>query len=184
MIVSKIDLDLLIKGSDRNITENLRPIENGQRRRTINGDLKSLGSQHFNKYELNLNGTDLRSPSLDGIWLGDTIQIGCLTELTYLAKKPLSPTPTNFTYPDGSAGSGHAITVSREFVPSSLIIRDVNGLISDPVYADGMTIYLSDFDRDYYVTYRPILTVMVDAWDVSEAEREATVNWSFKGIEI
>lgn len=80
---------LTIVGADvppyagRGLTQTLEPItpDAVQLRRTVNGQLVSLVPPQFRKYKSKISGNDQESPALDGIYIGQVLQIDCIVEL-------------------------------------------------------------------------------------------------------
>lgn len=108
-MVEAYDTLLILSGmgipsfSCRGATQTLTPIQAAlDQRRSVNGELLDLSYNQFRKYISKITCTDIESPSLDQIWPGAEIEIGCICELTYLTTR-------------GSAG--------REAVSGSTVIR-------------------------------------------------------------
>jgi hypothetical protein len=70
--------------SGRGITQTLDPIgQAANMRRTVNGDLKDISFSGFRKYKSQLSCNDQLAPALDGVWPGQTVQVDCISELSY-----------------------------------------------------------------------------------------------------
>jgi hypothetical protein len=71
--------------SARGVTQTLSPItQAAQLKRTINGVLKDLSSEQFQKYASTISATDQLAPSCDGVWPGKEVVVDCISELCYL----------------------------------------------------------------------------------------------------
>lgn len=70
--------------SARGLSQQLTPIQQSiDLRRTINAQLLDLRFDAFRKYISKITCNDQDVPALDGVWPGDTLVIGCVTELSY-----------------------------------------------------------------------------------------------------
>lgn len=95
--------------SARGLKQSLTPIDQAsQLKRTINGDLKDLGFDGFQKYASTISGEDQEPPAIDGIWPGLQVTVNCLYELSYLTGG--SP---NRTVVGGSSRTSGAFTFYR-----------------------------------------------------------------------
>lgn len=82
--------------SARGAVQTLTPIQaSGTVRRTVNGELKSLSNDRFQKFSSSITVQDERAPpALDGIWPGMTIVVDCISELGYETGKAGAPHKT------------------------------------------------------------------------------------------
>ena len=70
--------------SVRGATQTLQPIDAAQQmRRTINGALVDISRAEFRKYRSTITCTDQQPPSVDGVWPGQIVTVGCISELSY-----------------------------------------------------------------------------------------------------
>lgn len=70
--------------SARGIRQSLAPIQQAaQLKRTVNGALKDLAFDGFQKYASTISVTDQRPPNFDGLWPGKQVIIDCVAELSY-----------------------------------------------------------------------------------------------------
>ena len=70
--------------SVRGATQTLQPIDAAQQlRRTINGALIDLSRAEFRKYRSTISCTDQQPPAVDGVWPGQIVTVGCISELSY-----------------------------------------------------------------------------------------------------
>jgi hypothetical protein len=72
--------------SARNLSQTLEPINAlNNLRRSINGVLIDVNNPQFYKYKSKITCTDVRTPSIDGIWPGLTVTVDCVAYLCYPA---------------------------------------------------------------------------------------------------
>lgn len=85
--------------SARGLTQTLTPIEQAkQYRRDINGTLVDISSDKFRKYTSTITCRDFNVPAIDGIYVGMTLTVNCVSELAY-------PTSTGSPARDVVSGS-------------------------------------------------------------------------------
>jgi len=158
--------DLVIPiGAGRGISQTLQPIDNGDLRRTVNGELIDLTRVENRKFESQVSTIDQASPTLAGIWKGSQLIVEFIENLR---QSELVPT-TSFT-------------LIRDPVVSSIVGRDVNG---DKVAVNTVV------DRDItfvsavkYVEFRPILTMLVVAMSFNIDEYAAEEGWTIDLEEV
>lgn len=174
MTPSKIDIAALGlgDGSGLGIRESLRPIENGQRRRTINGVLRNTGRPEFRLYELELSSDDVQPPALGNLWPGSIVSVVPISEigvvvpawqLRFPVTRALEPSSVRGRLPDGRP--------LRVDYSASFSTFTLPAMQSTPV-------------RIYY---RPRLTMMVvDPWsqDESETGGPLSTSWSIRMQEV
>ncbi|WP_279482244.1 hypothetical protein [Aureimonas sp. SK2] len=158
------------EGSGLAVRESLRPIENGQRRRTINGRLRHTGRPEFNLYELEISSDDVQPPALSRLWAGTIVTIVPVSELG-----------------DYVGNGGTTVTLVRDPHPGSVRTRDSQGL-PVPLSVVGRVVTLAKpADGLVRLHYRPVLTLMVtEAWTQDEAETggAASTSWSISLAEV
>ena len=109
------DTDLVLTGigipdfSARGLRENLRPIEGGSLRRTVNGALVDVTESSFRKYALAITGSDQEPPAFDSTWRGQSVTVDALTKLSY----PTSGGSPGRTVVPGSSVVNGSFTVYR-----------------------------------------------------------------------
>ena len=87
--MSSHDTDLVLTGlgvvpySARGLRDNLRPIDAGALRRTVNGTLKDVTDTAFRKYRISLSASDQEPPALDSAWRGMEVTVDCVSKLAY-----------------------------------------------------------------------------------------------------
>ncbi|GHU12719.1 hypothetical protein FACS189449_06920 [Alphaproteobacteria bacterium] len=67
--------------SARNCTQELHPIPNGEFKKTVNGDLLFLEASGNKKYRSVISCKDINSPIIEGLWIGSSINVGCIQNL-------------------------------------------------------------------------------------------------------
>ena len=71
--------------SARDASQTLEPIGSSQQlRRTINGELIDISRAEFRKYRSTISCVDQQPPAIDGVWPGQVLTVGCISELSYL----------------------------------------------------------------------------------------------------
>lgn len=71
--------------SIRGARQTLEPIDDGgDFHRTINGQLVNLAPADFQKYRSTISCDDVEAPALNGVWVGQTITVGCVAELGWM----------------------------------------------------------------------------------------------------
>jgi hypothetical protein len=91
--------------SARGLKQTLTPIQQAsQNRRTVNGDLKDVSFDGFKKYASTITGSDQNPPAVDGIWPGLSVEVECISELSYLTSvgAPARPIVTGSSRVSGS----------------------------------------------------------------------------------
>ena len=70
--------------SARGASQTLEPIGSSQQlRRTINGELIDISRAEFRKYRSTISCVDQQPPAVDGVWPGQVLTVGCISELSY-----------------------------------------------------------------------------------------------------
>lgn len=71
--------------SIRKATQTWAPIaQQGDLRRTVNGELINLSAPQFEKYASVISCEDQQCPALDGVWKGRVVTVDWIAELAYL----------------------------------------------------------------------------------------------------
>ena len=90
--------------SARGASQTLEPLQAAQQlRRTINGDLIDLSRPEFRKYRSTISCADQQPPAIDGVWPGQVVTVGCISELSY---KTSGGTPARSIVPGSSRTEG------------------------------------------------------------------------------
>jgi len=155
-------------GSSRFITQTLQPIDNGDLRRTVNGNLRDLTRVENRKFESQISSTDQATPALANIFKGAIVLVECIKVLR-----------------DNVFPAATAITLTRDPVVSSVIGYTAACVKVEPDSIGGTgnrdITFLSNVD---YVEYRPIINFMVLANSVNEDEGAAEEGWQIDLEEV
>lgn len=172
----------IVPFSARGVSETLRPIDQAsQTRRTVNGALVNLGLVAFRKYSISLSGGDVQPMALNGVWQGQAVTVGCITELgkvitlasgvatTSLDRKPV-------------ASSGRAIAVI-----SGVTYRTTDIEFSQNTAGDWSAVV--DFNSgslsgEAFVFYRPELSCLVRSFNSDTDEWAAKPVWAMELEEV
>ena len=96
--------------SARGASQTLEPIQASQQlRRTVNGELIDISRPEFRKYRSRISCAEQQPPAVDGVWPGQVVTVGCISELSYLTAGG-SPARTPVT---GSSRTEGAYTFYR-----------------------------------------------------------------------
>jgi hypothetical protein len=96
--------------SARGASQTLEPIQASQQlRRTVNGELIDISRPEFRKYRSTISCAEQQPPAVDGVWPGQVVTVGCISELSYLTAGG-SPARTPVT---GSSRTEGAYTFYR-----------------------------------------------------------------------
>ncbi|MBY0293183.1 MAG: hypothetical protein K2W92_07855 [Alphaproteobacteria bacterium] len=130
-------------------------------RRTINGHLVSIGHKTHRKFHSTVSCKDKIPPAFGELWTGTLVKVGCLQSLTQ-------------TVPQGSAH----ILLERDAV--SVDLYDEKGSVW-PV--DKGKNRLIDIHADFpggFLTYRPLLRMVVKNYCLETDEWGLSVGWSLE----
>lgn len=166
---TSLSADLLAIGwqTGFSIRENLRPIDAGELRRTVNGTLVNLMVDEFRKYALTISSDDIRPPALAHLWRGSQLTITPASEIGDMiaaggSSRTLARTP--------ASGSIRCLTKRFDAVPFTISGK----VVTLPSPAVGVV-------RIYY---RPVLSMMVVGWSADTDEAEASTAWSIDLEEV
>ena len=70
--------------SARGLVEDLRPIDAGDTRRTVNAALVDVTDPLFQKYLLTITSSDQEAPAFDDKWKGSLVTVDALSRLAYV----------------------------------------------------------------------------------------------------
>jgi hypothetical protein len=149
--------------SARECTQTLSPIPQGILRRTINGVLVCVSNGGHRKFQSTISCRDQTSPAFEGMWKGTVVRVHCLQFIT------------------ASAPSLH-FQLERE--GEDIHIYD-NLMKTWPVIQEpDRWIRLSEGFPGGFVTYRPILTMMVKSYAQETNEWGGSVGWTLELEEV
>lgn len=159
-----LTLEVLEKGnslppfSARECTQTLTPIPQGALRRTINGILVSVGNGGHRKFQSTISCKDKASPALDGVWQGSRLKVGCLQSMTQ-------------TVPQGT----QRIQLERDAL--SLHLYDGQGKVWTVSEAENRWISTPSEFPGGFITYRPLLLMIVKNYHLETDEWGLSVGW-------
>jgi len=158
--------DLVIPvGAGRGITQTINLVDNGDLRRTVNGELLDLTRDENRKYESQISANDQKTPSLAGIWKGMQLTVECVAIIRQLVN------PANTT-----------ATLIRDYVTGTVVGRDINGAKVTPTSVIGL---VATFPTNIVmVEWRPKLVMLVSDVQISDDEYEATQSWDISLEEV
>jgi hypothetical protein len=157
-------------GAGIGISETLQPIDNGDLRRSINGDLVDLTRPENRKFEYSINGGDSASPAIAALWKGTVITpVIPVTKLREnVAPAGLSVTLTR--PPLVSSVMGYVAATCTKVAPDTIGGTDNKDIT-----------FLTNVD---YVEYRAEFTFMVVGNSVNVDEYAATEGYSIDFEEV
>lgn len=152
-------------GAGRGISQSLDLIDNGQIRRTINGDLRNLTRALSRKFSSNISVVDLDSPAFRGLWRGQILLVECITRFN----QNVSP-------------EASVVDLIRPFASGSVIGYDAGG---QKVAIDAISGQEITFDSDVrFVSFRPVIEFMITGISTGSEEYDASVSWSIDLEEV
>lgn len=166
--VLKLGSLIIPAGAGRGISQTLKPIDNGDLRRTVNGELTDLTRIQNRKFESQISVTDMSIPTLSGLWKGDVLSIECISKLNELVS------PESATH-----------TIQRDPVTDSIKGYDSSG-VKVPLLSFGGTGNRDlTFDGNVaYIEFRPILEMMILSMSFNHDEYEAEAGWTIDLEEV
>ena len=154
--------------SCRDVTQTLRPIPQGEMRRSVNGELCYVGTKGHHKYQSTVMCSDQNLPGLQEIWVGAIVHVHCVSTL----------------WETLVLGSQDTQQLSRTAVPGSLDVVDEKGAPLDYTYEGEVLKLPLGEGEQAIVSYRPTLRMRIKAFDFKEAEWEEGSQWSLLLEEI
>ncbi len=167
--MNETDLTLEIVGkgealplfSARECTQTLTLTPQDSLRRTINGHLVSIGNKAHRKFHSTVACKDKIPPAFGELWTGTLVKVGCLQSLTQ-------------TVPQGS---GH-ILLERDAV--SVYLYDEKGSFWPVKKGENRLIALPPNFPGGFLTYRPLLRMVVKNYCLETDEWGLSVGWSLE----
>lgn len=153
--------NILTPFSAREVTQTLTPIPQGTLKRTINGNLVSLGATGYRKFSSTLSCKDKSTPAFEGLWKGTLLKVGCIQHLTQLILKG-----TKKVQLEREPLSLHFVDVSRRVWPAK---KPKNRQLLIP----------NDFPGGH-ISYRPWLIMRVKNYHLETDEWGLTVGWTLE----
>ncbi len=162
-----MESNLIIEGvgfpklSCREVTQTLTPIQHGEIRRSVNGELCYVGTSHHHKYKSTIVCADQNLPGLQQLWVGEIVRVQCLSVL----------------WERFVLGEETRQRLSREAVSGSIIIVAEGDIEIEYTYEDGILTLSEGDGEEIMVSYRPILEMRIKAFDFKKAEWEKGTGW-------
>lgn len=157
-------------GAARGIRCSVQPIEPGELRRTVNGQLIDLTRAALRKIRIALSGDGVAMPSAHTLWRGSFLLIA----------PPIVWTAT--------ADAGAAVLyLPRPALSGSLVLRDAvtDAVLPPPEYdAATLSVALPEHANAVVLEYQPIFEVLVTDRSEDHDEWGATVSWSLDLEEV
>ena len=154
--------------SARGCVQTLKPIQLGQMVRTVNGELLHLGPKAL-KYKTIIEAKDKSVLAVDNFSPGSVVRVGCIQRLWEKIENGIH-------------------TISRQEVSGSVAVidSDQNNLpfsqLGTKITID-QSIRLSS-DRDFFVTYRPYLDMLITDFSLKTKEWSMENEWTLHLNEI
>lgn len=148
--------------SARGCQQTLEPIERGDFKRTIKGDLIYLGRHTHHKYKSIVACQDKEAPALESLWKGEEIQVGCIQRLW---QKP----------------ANSQVKLERPPRPHSIIVLK-EGKPFSQFEAQGNVIQIDEW-QNVLVGYQPILNMVLVDFTIQYHEWAHTSGWTLKLLE-
>ena len=144
--------------STRECIQTLTPVSHGSLRRTINGALVHVGYKGYRKFHSTIACKDKVPPAFEGLWKGDLLKVGCIQALTLAVPEKASTVQL-----EREALFLHLYDITTKRWPAK---QETDRWISLP----------SDFPGGF-ITYYPILLMMVKTYHLETDEWGVTVGW-------
>jgi len=168
--MNETDLTLEIIGKGHSLTpfsslectQTLSPIPQGILRRTINGTLVCVGNGGHRKFQSKITCKDKSAPALEGVWKGTLLRVGCIQSITQIVSRSME-----------------RIQLERE--PLGVHLYEKVGKAWSIEAAQNQWVSIP---RDFpggFITYRPVLLMMVKDYSLEIDEWGLTVGW---GVEV
>lgn len=160
-------LEILGKGkvippfSTRECIQTLIPISHGSLRRTINGNLVYVGYKGYRKFHSTIACKDKIPPGFEGLWKGDLVKVGCIQALTQTVPKKTSK-----------------LQLEREAL--SLHLYDTTTKRWSVKQGSDRWISLPPEFPGGFITYTPLLLMMVKTYHLEVDEWGLTVGWKLE----
>ena len=167
MTETDLTLEIIGKGnaltpfSSRECTQTLSPISQGVLRRTINGNLVCVGHEEYKKYTSTISCKDKAPPAFDGLWKGTLLKVGCIQSITQIV-------------------SAHSQKVQLERDSVSLYLHESSGKTWPAEKVQDRWVSIPSSFPGGFLTYRPLLRMMVKNYFLETDEWGLTVGWQLE----
>ncbi|GHS91578.1 hypothetical protein AGMMS49949_02200 [Alphaproteobacteria bacterium] len=154
--------------SARGCVQDLKPVAQGELKRTLNGELLFVGHA-AHKYRSTLRCTDQTAMATDGLPVGAEVVVGCIQPLCQKV---------------GAHGGVITVTLDRLPVEGSVSVIDDNKKPLEGVTVAGRTVTLPGSERDVFIFYNPQLTMRVLSFSLQTDEWSQKASWTLDLEEI
>lgn len=166
------ETELIIEGvifpkfSSRGVHQTLTPIECGEVRRTINGELIYLGLPTHHKFKSTIRCEDQLTFGMDRTWIGSQVEVHCILPLIQKVS---------------DAGD---VTLIRHARMEAIRVENQYGqAVAFAPKASNM-IEIAGNDGPYTITFQPILSMRITDFGASVKEWEAQEEWALSLEEV
>ena len=145
--------NLVIRGgffppfSCREAEQTLTPLQTGELRRTINGELCYIGASRHHKYQTSIKCQDRNIPALQHLWVGAEVEVECLARIW-----------------EGHEMTSESLSVqlSRKYVPLSIEVLDQAGhAVSYELLENNQIKIPVALNSSVLIGYAPILKMRI-----------------------
>lgn len=157
--------------SARGCIQELRPIPQGEMKRTVNGELIFIGNNKH-KYYSKITCNDKEVIATEGLQIGGFVKVGCVQKLC----QKIDSSEKNLT-----------VTLEREPVSDSVFVIDEEQNEYNNFSLEGslVTFQMSDIKiRRLFVFYCPQLDMRVKSFTLSTDEWAMKTNWILELEEV
>lgn len=162
-----LHLEIIGKGnvippfSARECTQTLSPIPQGILRRTVNGELVCVNGGGPKKFYSVIRCKDKASPAFDGLWKGLILKVGCIQPMTQMV-------------------SPESVSIQLERVGFDIHLFDFGGILWPATLNPNRWISIPPDFPGGFITYKPILTMMVKNYGLETDEWGLSVGWTLE----
>lgn len=166
-----LTLEIIDKGnaltpfSARECTQTLSPIPQGILRRTINGELLCVGHSGHRKFQSTITCRDQSSPAFEGLWKGTLLKVGCIQSLSQIVSRATE-------------------RVQLERNALSLNLYERSGKTWPAEKGDERWVSIPHDFPGGFLTYRPVLIMIVKNYALETDEWGLTVGWKLEVEEV
>lgn len=154
-------------GAARGCKQTLDPINTAATFRTINGTLVAFNCEGYDKYTSTISCDDAYPISFDGLWPGCSLLIECIPQLM---------TPL--------VQQGALIKLQRKPVQGSIMLHTSENATCALNADDERQIQLKQNEGPGYISYRPILRMIIKRFFTETKEWDGKVIWKVELEEV
>lgn len=158
----KITGGSLTPWSGHNCQQTLTAINSGSMLRTVNGKLVYVAGASQQKYQSTITSQDQLLPAFGNLWRGQVVQIHCIAELW-------------------QQFANHGGKLDRPHVVDSVRVSGAQGQVLEFVMRDNGEFTCAE--EGGFVSYRPILNMLVTAISQETSEWEFASKWCLQAEE-